>query len=305
MIASNKLNIGVVAPAGYSDEVTLKAGLQRLEALGHTVTVHPSTWKRDQIFAGTAIDRTHAVSEFLHNPAFDLVLATRGIHGSQHILPALLKQDYAATTPPFVAFSDNTFLLNPLHFQKGLRCVYGPGVISIAEGLPDDQLQHMLDCATRAPTYDIGKIINEDTYTIHAGTAEGKLVGGNFFILCSTLATSYDWPHDGVILFFEDLKQFLFRIDRMMIQLRDAGKLASLAGIIIGDFSGMITKGANHEYSIDMWDYFNDFFKDAPYPVIGKAGFGHSGPMYSLPIGARVRLTAEAGKTPKVELLSF
>lgn len=304
-MTSNKLHIGVVAPAGYSDPAVLKTGIARLEALGHTVTVHPNTWKRDQIFAGTAIERAHAVSEFLHNTDFDLVLATRGIHGAQHVLPRLLAEDFPKNAPPFVAFSDNTFLVNPLHFNKGLKCVYGPGVISIAEGLPDDQLQHMLDCALRTPQYDIGKVINADTFTIQQGTGTGTLVAGNFFILCSTLGTPYDWPEDGAILAFEDLKQFLFRIDRMLIQLKDAGKLATLKGIVIGDFSGMITKGASHEYSIDMWEYFAEFFKDAPYPVIAKAGFGHAGPMYSLPIGAQVKLTATAGAAPKLELLSF
>lgn len=305
MMASNKLHIGVVAPAGYSDPIVLDTGLQRLRALGHTVTVHPNTYNRDQIFAGTAIDRAHSVSEFLHNPALDLVLATRGIHGAQHILPALLAEDYADNAPPFVAFSDNTFLLNPLHFQKGVKCVYGPGVITIAEGLPDDELQHMLDCAMRAPAYDIGKLINADSYIIKPGTATGKLVGGNFMMLNSLLATPYDWPSVGTILFFEDLKEFLFRVDRQLQQLKMAGKLDKLAGVIIGNFSHIMTKGASHEYSIDAWQYFTDFFKDAAYPVIGKAAFGHAGPMYSVPIGATVKLTANAGQSPKLELLSF
>lgn len=304
-MTSKKLHIGVVAPAGYSEPALLAAGLARLEALGHKLSVHPHTHRREQIFAGSASERVHAVSEFLHNSDFDLVLTTRGIHGSQHILPELLAATYAPNTPPLVAFSDNTFLVNPLHFQKGLRCVYGPGVISIAEGLPDAELQHMLACATRAPNFSLAPLINDDTFVIRPGQAQGRVVAGNFFILCSMLGTSYDWPAAGTILFFEDLKQFLFRIDRMLIQLRDAGKLATLAGIVIGDFSGIITKGANHEYSIDVWDYLQDLFKDAPYPVIARAGFGHAGPMYSVPIGANVALKAELGQRPALELLSY
>lgn len=305
MSASKKLNIGVVAPAGFSEESSLVSGCQRLIALGHSVTVHSNTYKKDQIFAGTASERAHAVIEYLHNPAFDIVIATRGIHGAQHILPGLLQENFDANTPAFVAFSDNTFLLSPLHFQKGVKCVYGPGIISINDDLPDDQLQHMLDCAMRSPTFDLNKVINDDTFVIRPGTATGTLVAGNFFILCTMLGTSYDWPDDNIILCFEDLKQFLFRIDRMMIQLRDAGKLDRLAGVVIGDFSAIITKGANHEYSIDIWDYFSDFFKDAPYPVIGKAAFGHTGPMYSLPIGAQVKLTAETTARPRLDLISF
>ena len=127
-----------------------------------------------------------------------------------------------------------------------------------------------------------------------AGAAHGRLTGGNLATICALMGTPYEIETDDCILFLEDIGERPYRVDRCLSQLRLAGKLENLAGVLLGWFTDCEPEDGAKSLSLD--DVFADYFGDLGVPVCARFPAGHDRPNLTLPLGATVEIDADCGR---------
>jgi muramoyltetrapeptide carboxypeptidase len=183
----------------------------------------------------------------------------------------------------FMGFSDITALLNAIYQQCGLITFHGPMGGDFAGGLCKSTKAAMKKALENANP--IGEVINPEVPEIVAeGRAKGVLVGGNLSIVAASLGTPYEIDTRGSILLLEDVNEEPYSIDRMLNQLRLAGKLRDAAGIVLGDWGDSEPK--EPEKSLSLEEVFQDMFKNIGKPVLKGYKIGHCKPNITVPIGA-------------------
>jgi len=276
--------IGVVAPAGAVDESRLNAGVQALEQAGFRVRVAPSALKKVGYLAGTDAERVADVHAMFRDPEITAILAARGGYGAGRLLPLIDPRVLQEHPKIFVGHSDLTFLLNYVVQRAALVTFHGPMVASLPQH-PEaaTNLLAMLG-GDRGGWHQLAQAV------VQPGMAEGPLVGGCLSVLVALLGTPYAVETRGRLLFLEDVNEKPYRIDRMLTQLRQAGVLDGVAGVIFGEMSGC---SAAPDERVSVRDLLAEVFADAAYPVAFGLPSGHGAGTVTLPLGLRARLAGE------------
>ena len=221
----------MVSPAAAVDEASLRAGVQLLEQAGFRVRLGAATLAKAGYLAGTDRERLADLDEMFRDPEVKAIIAARGGYGSGRLLPRI---DPAMRAHPkiFVGHSDLTFLLNDLVQRAELVTFHGPMVAGL-QARPEaaSALLGMLS-GDRVGWHQPAQAV------VQPGTAEGLLVGGCLSVIVSMLGTAYAMETRGRLLFLEDVNEKPYRIDRMLTQLRQAGALDDVAGVIFGEMAG-------------------------------------------------------------------
>jgi muramoyltetrapeptide carboxypeptidase len=253
--------VGVVAPSGAVEEARLDAGVRALESWGFRVVLGAAARRRRGYLAGSDAERLHDLQTMLDAPEVRAIFCARGGYGSQRLIPRLDLQGLVHAPKAVVGYSDATALLTAIG-GAGLVAFHGPMVASdLARGISDRstlRLQRML--SDPSYTWEL-----EVPVGVRPGRAEGRLVGGCLSVLASTLGTPWAIEPAGCILFLEDVHEWPYRLDRLLTQLRQTGKLDRLAGLVFGTMAGCRVLDG-----IGALDVVRELFEDAPYPV----GFG-------------------------------
>lgn len=276
--------IGVVAPAGAIEAAGVGAGGHVLEQAGYRVQFGNSVFKRAGYLAGSDRERVADLEDMFRNPDIRAIFAARGGYGSGRLLPHLDLGLVRGHPKIFVGYSDLTFLLTHLVQAAELVAFHGPMVMGLAQH-PD---------GTRRLLSLLGG--DRTDWNLHAaeimqpGTAEGVLVGGCLSALVASLATPYEIQTAGRLLLIEDVNEKPYRIDRMLTQLRQAGKLDAVAGVIFGEMAGCT---AEPDESMTVWDVIRQAFAGVTYPVAVGLPTGHGRGAVTLPLGIRARLAGE------------
>jgi len=276
--------IGVVAPAAAVDELDLNAGVRVLETAGFRVRVGAAARKKTGYLAGSDEERAADLHDMFCDPEVRAIVAARGGYGSGRLLP-LLEPDVAAANPKiFLAHSDLTFVLNDLVQRAQLVAFHGP----MTCGLP-----HRPEATVALTAFLTGERIawhHAADAVVQPGTTEGVLVGGSLSIIVAMLGTPYALDTRGRLLFLEDVNEKPYRIDRMLTQLRQAGLLEAVAGVVFGEMEGC-TAGDNEAVSVR--DVVAEAFATAKYPVAFGLPSGHGRGTATLPLGIRARLAGD------------
>ncbi|HXG18849.1 MAG TPA: LD-carboxypeptidase [Methylomirabilota bacterium] len=278
--------IGVVSPAAAVDIEALQRGCETLQHYGFRIRVGAHAQDRHRFLAGTDSDRAAELAAMLQDPAIHAVFCSRAGYGSGRLLPVLNFQTVTRAPKIFLGFSDVTFLLNAFVQQAGLVCFHGPLVAGqLANGAPGRSLEHLFHLLTTG-----GEGISiAFSHALRTGVAEGRLIGGCLSIVVATLGTSYALDTRGAVLFLEDTGERPYRIDRMLTQLKQAGKLDHLAGVIFGEMPGCF-EGMDDPSLL--FAVIDDIFSDYTYPIGFGLPAGHGMDNLTLPFGVRVRLDA-------------
>src|SRR5262249_24480343 len=208
----------------------------------------------------------------------------RGGYGSGRLLPQL-DLDLVRLHPKiFVAHSDITFLLTAFVQQAGLVSFHGPMVTGLSQRPAATEFLCRILSGDRPAWNQSAQGI------VQPGTAEGVLVGGCLSIVVAMLGTPHALETRGRLLFLEDVNEKPFRIDRMLMQLRQAGVLDHVAGVIFGDMDGCVAPG---NPPVAVRDVIAAAFATAPYPVVSGWPSGHGTGTLTLPSGVRARLAGE------------
>ncbi len=276
--------VGVVAPAGAVDEASLNAGVCLLEEAGFRVRLGAAVLKKCGYLAGTDRERLADLQAMFCDAEVKAIFSARGGYGSGRLLPMLDPAIIRAHPKIIVGYSDVTYLLNDLLQRADLVTFHGP-VVDGFHKRPDGTayLLTMLQ-GERVRWHEPAQEV------IQPGTAEGILAGGCLSVIAATLGTPYALETRGRLLFLEDVNEKPYRIDRMLTQLRQAGRLDGVAGVIFGEMTGC-SAGADERVSVR--DVIAEIFARAPYPVAFGLPSGHGSGLLTLAFGVRARLAGE------------
>jgi muramoyltetrapeptide carboxypeptidase len=281
--------VGVISPAAAVQAETLRRGCDELARLGFAVRMGAHALDRHRFLAGTDHDRAADLTAMFQDPAVRAVFCSRAGYGSGRLLPLLDLPAVLRTPKIFLGYSDVTLLLNAFVQHTGLVCFHGPAVAGeFANGFSPRSLKHLLGLLTTGT----GEGYVAFPVVIREGVAEGRLVGGCLSLLVSTLGTPFALDTAGTILFLEDVGEKPYRIDRMLTQLKQAGKLENLAGVIFGEMNGC--RGETNDPTL-LLSVVTEVFSDYSYPVGFGLPAGHGGENLALPLGTQVRLDTVRG----------
>ena len=289
--------VGVVAPAGPIEPDRLRAGIAVLEEFGLRPRVGAAVLERRGHLAGGDDARLADLRTMLGDPEVRAVLCARGGYGSQRIVPALDLSRLRDDPKPIVGYSDVTALLTTV-VAHGVAAFHGPMVATdLARGLTP-RSQAWLWAALSDPD---ARLDAPAPTPIRPGRARGRLVGGCLSVLVTTLGTPWAIDADGAILFLEDVNEWPYRVDRMLLQLRQSRLLDRVAGVVFGAMT--TCKSANGVAALDV---VREAFADAPYPVGFGVPSGHDRAdtaveNLALPLGTIVELDVEAGRLVALE----
>jgi muramoyltetrapeptide carboxypeptidase len=288
--------VGIVAPASYFKREEFEAGCQTLRGLGYTPVYSDSIFEHDLYFAGTIERRQRELHEMFHRTDVRAILCARGGYGSNYLLEHLDpgKIDRAKV---FVGYSDITSLLTYFSDAAGWITFHGPMVAK------DFAKTDGVDFASwRSVLEGEGRICwgrEAGLKPMAEGHAEGVLYGGCLSMLVASLGTPYQIHTEGTILFMEDIATKPYQIDRMLMHLKLAGKLAGVRGIVFGEMIDCV-QAADQGYTLE--EVMLRVVEDLHLPTAFGLRSGHvSRQNITLPLGARVSLTVEtAGATLEI-----
>lgn len=276
--------LGIAAVSGPVDEERLESGLAKLRSLKYRVVEASNLRRRAGFLAGTDEERANGYRELVRDRGVDAILFARGGYGAARILARLDAAEIRANPKLHLGGSDLTALFAWLTQAAGLLAFYGPMVaVEIAQQNGLDW-QDVLSGKALAPH----PFSPEDV--LERGSGEGPLVGGCLSLIASLAGTPDAVVADGAVLFWEDVGEALYRLDRMLTQLERAGTFDKLRGMVIGSLYP--PAGEAPEASRE---WLSDRFRGAPFPVAMNLPAGHLSRPRTLPLGARVRLELSGG----------
>ena len=288
---SPHIGIAIVAPGGYtSDPATVERAIARLEAQGCLVHNYYDQAAIHQRFGGTDEGRLAQLHAAVADPDVQLIIALRGAYGMTRLLPDIDFEAIAASGKIVVGFSDVTALQMGLLAKTGALSYAGPMIAGDFGARETDPV-----------TIDqFWRCLAGPTHTIReqaAGNPElevcGTVWGGNLAMIVSLLGTPYFPRVEGGILYVEDINEHPYRVERMLLQLQQAGVLDQQRAVILGDFSGYRLSPQDNGYDFDtMLAYLRATLQ---VPVLTGLSFGHIQRRVTIPFGAQGRLVSNAG----------
>jgi muramoyltetrapeptide carboxypeptidase len=283
--------VGIVAPASYFNREEFDAGCDALRKMGYNPVFSDSIFDRDLYFAGSAERRARELEEMFLRDDVKAIICARGGYGSNYLLPYLDAKKIAAHPKVFVGYSDLTSLMTYFYDAAGLVTFHGPMVakdFAKEDGIHAASWEAALG-ATAGCNFDFAS--NSGARSLVLGTAEGVLYGGCLSMLVASLGTPYEIHTAGTILFIEDVATKPYQIDRMLMQLKLAGKLSAVRGIIFGEMLACAQPG-NELYTLEK--VVMRIVGNLNIPVAYGLRSGHvSRANITLPMGVRVRLEAD------------
>ena len=291
--------VALVAPAGPLAEGAVERAEERVRSWGWVPVVGEHARARTGFLAGGDEARAADFNAALRDPSNDALWCLRGGYGTMRILDALDWGALAARPRPVIGFSDNTAI--HLAIQRlGAVSFHGPhpATVDLNDFSRDSLLRAVADDAPAGilpfPAGSPGR-----AETITPGTADGPLVGGNLSLVAATLGTPYAIRAEGALLFLEEVGESSYRLDRLLTQLRLAGVLDGVAGVVVVSFTEGHDEG--NPAMPSPADVLRERLGDLGVPVAMGFPFGHVDDNWTLPMGVRARLDADAGTLELVQ----
>ena len=289
--------VGIIAPASNIKPELLKAGAEGLRARGYEPVYSPGILDRDLYFAGTIDRRARELEEMLERDDIAALICARGGYGANYLLERIDFKKFVNRPRILVGYSDNTSLLTAIHDRTGLVTFHGPMVtkdFASPDGVESSSWQNAV---SGTPTWSVPA---NGVQVLRPGAANGKLYGGCLSLLVASLGTPFEIQTDETILFLEDIGAKPYQIDRMMVQLRLAGKLDRVRGFIFGEMLDCVQPNGQ-DYTLQ--EVIMRVLDRYRVPIIYGVRSGHvSGANITLPIGVQAELTAN-GSNPKLKIL--
>lgn len=284
--------VGIVAPASNIKRDLLDAGGRKLRQLGYQPFYFDSILEQDLYFAGTVERRARELEEMFAREEVRAIICARGGYGANYLLRALDLKKISRTPKIFVGYSDNTTLLTWFTDAAGFVTFHGPMVtkdFALADGIDMASWEAAL-CG--AAEWSITP--QEALKTLQEGFAQGPLYGGCLSMLAASLGTPFEVRTAGTILFIEDIAAKPFQIDRMLMQLRLAGKFKEVRGFVFGEMIDCI-QHKDQDYSLE--EVIMRVIGDLGVPVAYGLRSGHvSSGNITLPIGVRAELAVSSSE---------
>jgi muramoyltetrapeptide carboxypeptidase len=276
--------VALAAPAGFCEAERVDSGSQVLEDWGLVVEGLPSM-EPLRYFAGDDRARAQALAAAFSRSDLAAVLCVRGGYGCSRLFDHLSLADLVENPKIFVGYSDVTLLLDRMVREHGVACFHGPMVASDLTRFDGDQRERFRRFLFGLDGWWDGRF--EEVWT--PGRGSGPLVGGCLSVLVTTLGTPFEIDTRGTVLFLEDVAERPYRIDRMLMHLRQAGKFDEIQGLVVGSFLdcyGSEGPGILRTILAEVLDGLSC-------PVVFGLDAGHGSGNVVLPLGCQVDLDTE------------
>lgn len=284
--------VGIVAPASNVNAGDLRAGCEALQRAGYRPFYFDSILEKDLYFAGSIERRVHEFNEMFARDDVRAILCARGGYGANYLLPKIDIEKIKAHPKIFVGYSDITCLLTHFLDAAGLITFHGPMAAkdwAHADGVDSFSWQAAL---AGAAEWEVP--LSDDARGLVDGETEGELYGGCLSILAASLGTPYEIRTEGTILFVEDVATKPYQVDRMLMQLKLAGKFTGVRGIVFGQMLDCV-QTANQGYTLE--EVVTRIVGDLKIPIAFGVRSGHvTQGNITLPFGVKASLTVHAGK---------
>lgn len=279
--------VTVIAPSSPFDTAAFEAGVARLRTR-YEVTFRDDLLSRKSYFAGDEARRLAELEDALADAEVSAIIAARGGYGATRLLDSLSVARVREARKLLIGFSDVT-ALHALWARAGLRSMHASMVCGLGGAAGEQALLARWFRAVEGGIPEAIRGLRSLSAAQH--TAVGPLAGGNLAVIVSMLGTPFMPPLDGAILFLEDIGERPYRVDRMLTQLRQAGVLARISGLVLGAF----TESAPGKDGTTIEDTLESCLADLDIPVLSGVAAGHVDDNLELPLGARVSLDGATG----------
>ena len=284
--------IGLVCPAGYMAMEKVTECIRVLQdEWGYKVKVGKTVGSDSPVyFSGTDEERLNDFQEMLDDDQVQAVLCARGGYGMSRIIDRVDFKKFKRQPKWIIGYSDITVLHAHLYSNYYISSLHAPMAAAFNdEGYANRYVQSLKN----ALDGKWAKYSCEPHELNRTGEAIGELIGGNLALLAHAVGTDSDMKTRGRILFIEDVGEYLYNVDRMLVQLKRSGKLSKIAGLIIGGFTDM--KDTDRPFGKPVYELIYDLVKEYKYPVCFGFPVSHGMENYALKIGAGYKL--KVGRT--------
>ena len=286
--------VGIVAPASNVKRSELEAGCEGLRRAGYRPFYFDSILEQDLYFAGSVERRARELEDMFKREDVHAIVCARGGYGSNYLLEALDWKKIKEHPKIFVGYSDLTALLTYLHDALGLITFHGPMVAKDWAREDGTDLSSWRAALAGSAPWEPNLGAGSGATGLVSGTAEGVLYGGCLSILVASLGTPYEIRTEGTILFLEDIAAKPFQIDRMLMQLKLAGKLTGVRGIAFGEMRDCL-QTENQGYTLQ--EVLLRIVGELGVPVAYGVRSGHvTAGNITLPFGVRAELKVHGGQ---------
>ncbi|MGE7839885.1 S66 peptidase family protein [Lysinibacillus sp. NPDC093712] len=292
--------IGLISASGATPPEKLYPAIDSIEKLGFNVIVGETCRARHGYLAGSDELRANDVNEMFRNPHVDGIFCIRGGYGATKILPRLDFEMIKENPKVFAGYSDVTALHIAFNQKCGFVTYHTP--MPSTEFIAQNMDQFTWDSFLKqvVATDNNCLLLNppqQPMTTLVTGKATGQLVGGNLTLITASLGTPYEIDTKGKILFLEDIDESEQRVDRMLTQLKLAGKLDEAQGLLLGAWTNCGPENPKHpERSLSLNTIFEEILKPLKKPILMDLACGHCLPTMSLPLGRIITVHADTQK---------
>lgn len=287
--------VALIAPAGPITPERLDAAVDTVKKLELDPVVFDSCLASHGFFAGTDALRAHDVNLAFADRSVCGILCARGGYGTQRILPLLNISMIRKNPKYFSGYSDIT----ALHIALQQRC----GLVTYHTPMPAPEPWTRLDAFTleslrralfSCPRGNYDNPPEQPRKCIVPGTASGPLTGGNLTVIAASLGTPYEIDTRGKLLFLEEIGEEPYRLDRLLLQLKLAGKFRDCSGVLLGYCTECVP--SRPEASLTIPEILEEILVSEKKPVLAGIACGHSLPSLSLPFGIHFCMDAASGR---------
>jgi len=286
--------IGIVAPASNIKRADLDRGCEALRRAGYRPFYFDSILEQDLYFAGTLDRRVRELEEMFVRDDVRAIVCARGGYGANYLLQALDLEKIKTHPKIFLGYSDVTALLTYFADAAGLVTFHGPMVAKDWTHEDGVEINSWQAALSDAAPWELNLQDASGVSALVEGSAEGILYGGCLSLLVASLGTPYEIHTSGTILFLEDFAAKPYQVDRMLMQLKLAGKFNGVQGIVFGEMLDCV-QTASQGYKLE--DVVMRIVGDLGLPVAYGVPSGHvTSRNITLPIGVRAGLTVHGGQ---------
>ncbi len=283
-------SIALVAPARKVSKKEVQYAIDRIASEGYKVVETPNLYASQNQFAGTDKQRADDLLWALRNKDIKAILCARGGYGTIRTLSHIEYKDLASNPKWIIGYSDITVFHSMLN-RVGIMSLHATMPLSFPENT-EDSIKYLFNFISG--NIPANYIFDGDKLNVE-GVVEGELIGGNLSVLYSVRGTKYEQDYSNKILFIEDLDEYLYHIDRMMMNFSESGILSNLSGVIVGDMIDM------HDNSIPFGknakEIIYSHLKSLKIPVAFISGIGHGKRNLPLLLGSKIKLKTTLSKT--------
>lgn len=286
--------IGILATARKADLASLQPAIKLLESWGLHVVIGKTIGKEENQLAGPDWLRASDFQEMIDNPKIKAIWAAKGGYGTVRIIDRIDFTNFKKKPKWICGFSDMTVLHSHIN-NMGIETIHSFMALNAGTANPEVLASFHKALFGEKLSYKIAP----HNYNIN-GTAKGEIVGGNLSVLYSIIGSKSEVDYKGKILFIEDLDEYLYHIDRMMMNLKRNGYFDGVKAVIVG---GMTSMNDNEiPWGKDALQIIQDVLKDYKFPIIYNFPAGHIKDNRTLILGKVVSIdVSEKESTVKFE----